>query len=67
MIELVLIFCLAGVPGSCREERPFLKQMSLTTCVMQGQQYALEWLADHPKWALSEWRCEANLPKHQPT
>jgi hypothetical protein len=37
------------------------------SCVMQGQQYALEWLADHPKWALSGWRCEQNVPKHEPS
>jgi hypothetical protein len=67
MTELVLIFCLAGVPGSCREERPLLEQISPASCLMQGQQYALEWLADHPKWALSGWRCEENVPKHQPT
>ena len=67
MTELVLVFCLAGVPGPCREERPLLEQMSLTSCLTEGQQYALEWLADHPKWALSGWRCEENVPKHQPT
>jgi len=66
MTELVLIFCLASVPGSCREERPSLERMSLTSCLMHGQQYALEWLANHPKWALSRWRCEKNVPKHEP-
>jgi hypothetical protein len=67
MTELVLIFCLAGVPSSCREERPLLEQMSPMSCLMHGQQYALEWLADHPKWALSGWRCEENVPKHEPS
>jgi hypothetical protein len=67
MTELVLVFCLAGLPNSCHEERPLLEQMSPMSCVMQGQQYALEWLADHPKWALSGWRCEQNVPKHEPS
>lgn len=67
MAELVLIFCLAGAPTSCQEEHPLLGQMPLTSCLVQAQQYAQEWLSDHPKWALAEWRCERNMPKHQST
>jgi hypothetical protein len=67
MAELVLIFCLAGVPGSCQEEHPLLEHVPLASCLMQGERYAQEWLADHPKWVLSGWRCERNVPKHRPT
>jgi len=45
-------------PGSCQEERPFLSPMPLASCLVEGQLYAQEWLAEHPKWALSAWRCE---------
>jgi hypothetical protein len=64
MAELVLVFCLLSSPASCQEERPFLGQLPLMACLVQGQQYATEWLADHPKWQLSGWRCEQNVP-HQ--
>ncbi len=40
--------------------------MSLQSCVMQGQTYAAEWLAEHPKWMLSRWRCENNVPREEP-
>ena len=65
MAELVLIFCLAGTPGSCQEERPLVADMSLMTCLVQGQQYAANWIADHPKWTLSGWRCEQNVPRQR--
>jgi hypothetical protein len=65
MAELVLIFCLAGTPSSCQEERPLVADMSLMTCLVQGQQYAANWIADHPKWTLSGWRCEQNVPRQR--
>jgi hypothetical protein len=67
MVQIVLIFCLAASPGSCREERPVVEQLSLTSCMVQGQQIAQDWLADHPKWTLSRWRCEQNVPRERPT
>lgn len=42
-----------------------MAQMSLTSCLVQGQQYASDWLADHPKWMLSRWRCEQNVPRQR--
>jgi hypothetical protein len=65
MTALVLVFCLQGAPGSCIEQRP-LESLSLPACLMLGQEYAQEWLAEHPKWALSGWRCENNVPRRQP-
>ncbi len=66
MVQLVLIFCLAASPASCREERPVVEQLSLMTCMVQGQQIAQELLADRPKWMLSRWRCEQNVPRERP-
>jgi hypothetical protein len=66
MVQLVLIFCLAASPTSCREERPVVEQLSLMTCMVQGQQIAQELLADRPKWLLSRWRCEQNVPRERP-
>jgi hypothetical protein len=65
MTELVLVFCLMSSPGACREERPVLADLSPMGCMMQGELVAQEWLADHPKWTLSGWRCEQNLPRRR--
>ena len=35
-------------------------------CLVRGQHYASEWLAEHPKWMLSHWRCEHNIPRQKP-
>jgi hypothetical protein len=58
MITLVLVVCLSTTPDSCREERPIVDVSSPMSCMLQGQQYAIEWLEEHPKWHLSQWRCE---------
>lgn len=65
MAQLVLVFCLMALPGSCREERPLMGEVPLASCLVQGQEYAQEWLADHPKWALWGWRCEETVPRRR--
>jgi hypothetical protein len=63
MIQIVMLFCLVNSPQSCQEQRPSLDMpISLMECTMHGQEIAQGWLADHPKWTLSKWRCEANHP-----
>ena len=66
MTALVLVFCLQATPASCTEQRPY-QNLPLRACLMRGEQYAQEWLAEHPKWILSRWRCEQNIPRQQPT
>ena len=65
MTVLVLVFCLQLMPASCTEQRP-VEDLSLQACLIRGQQYASEWLAEHPKWQLLRWRCEQNVPRQQP-
>jgi hypothetical protein len=65
MTALVLVFCLQATPTSCTEQRP-LENLSLRVCLMSGEQYASEWLAEHPKWTLSRWQCEQNVPRRRP-
>jgi hypothetical protein len=52
-------------PTECREERPMLEEMTLSRCMVQGQQIASNWLAEHPSWALQRWKCENNIPKQR--
>jgi hypothetical protein len=65
MTALVLVFCLQAAPDSCTEQRP-IEDLSPRACLMRGEQYASEWLAEHPKWRLSRWRCEQNVPRQKP-
>ncbi len=65
MTALVLVFCLQSTPAFCTEQRP-IEDLSPQACLMRGEQYASDWLADHPKWMLSRWRCEHNVPRQHP-
>jgi hypothetical protein len=65
MTALVLVFCLQSSPNSCVEQRP-LEDMAPLACIVRAQAYAANWLSDHPKWRLSRWRCEHNIPRQQP-
>jgi hypothetical protein len=65
MVQLVLVFCMLASPTDCREERPMLEAMTLTRCMVQGQQIASDWLAEHPNWTLQRWRCENNIPRQR--
>jgi len=65
MAVLVLVFCLQSAPDSCSEQRP-IEDLSLQVCLMRGELYASAWLAEHPKWMLSRWRCEQNIPRQHP-
>jgi len=66
MVHLVLTFCMLAWQTHCTEERPITEDMGLTACIVEGQQVAQNWLADHPSWMLSRWRCEQNIPKQIP-
>jgi hypothetical protein len=65
MTALVLVFCLQAGPTSCTEQRP-IEDLSLQAYLVRGQRYASEWLAEHPKWMLTRWRCELNVPRQDP-
>jgi hypothetical protein len=77
MIELVLIYCLGDSPpsgataadnSSCIEKRLPMEDFSNpNACMMGAQQRAQEYLVAHPKWHLSGWRCEVDLPKQKST
>jgi hypothetical protein len=67
MVHLVLTFCMLAWQTHCTEERPLLHELSLGACMIQGQQVAQEWLESHPKWMLSRWRCEKDVPRELPS
>jgi hypothetical protein len=65
MMSLVIVACLAVWQSHCQEVRPEMPDTTLIGCTVLGQQVAQEWLADHPKWMLSRWRCEWNKPRER--
>ena len=67
MTALVLVFCLQSTPATCVEVRPMLEKVPAMECLAHGQLYAAHWLEENPKWRLSGWRCEANVPSQKKT
>ena len=58
MVSLILVVCLSANSSICHEEQPpMLEPVSETSCMVQGQILAAQWLEEHPKWALKGWRC----------
>lgn len=67
MIELVLVYCLITDAHVCVEKTlPMEGFGSPVACVSDAQQKAQEFLRDHPKYKLSTWRCEVDVPKQAP-
>ena len=59
MVQLVLVYCLVANGTVCAEQRPsFEAAMTLSGCMMGAQQLAATYVAEHPQWFLSRWRCE---------
>jgi hypothetical protein len=67
MVHLVLTFCMLAWQAHCTEERPLIEAVSPIACMTLGQQVAQDWLATHPKWMLTRWRCERNVPREIPS
>ena len=63
MVSLIRIVCLSATREIRREGRPPVEDVSATSCMLQGQQRASEWLDEHPKWALRGWRCKFGPPE----
>ena len=58
MYVLLLNLCLVAQPSNCHmEQLPFESDMAMTECVERGELEAIEFLRDHPQWALKGWEC----------
>ena len=60
LVQLVLVYCLAAEPSACAEHRPLPEEpgQGLMACVMGAQPEAARWLARHPQYVLTRYRCE---------
>lgn len=57
LASIALIICMASDPGRCEERFPVVIPLSWIGCQTDGQQIALEYLAENPGWTLRGWRC----------
>jgi hypothetical protein len=67
MIQLVLVYCMIENASVCVEDRPtYTEPMSLSGCMTSAQEVAVDYVRDHPRWQLSRWRCEIDVPQKTP-
>ncbi|WP_237153633.1 hypothetical protein [Oryzibacter oryziterrae] len=56
MLELVLLVCMQSSPTQCRDEKLSFDGGPIA-CVQFGQVAAADWVANHPKWMIRQWKC----------
>lgn len=64
MIELLISACLTAAPAPTESCRDFsllfdAREMSVMTCMTQGQPLIAAWSEGHPAWQVRRWRCGA--------
>ena len=57
MIELVIVYCLSAAPDRCVERRTEMENSGPMACTMTAQTLAQQYLATHPAYRMSGWRC----------
>jgi hypothetical protein len=60
LVTLSIVFCLAANPTQCQKlfpEPAETAELGLGNCAIRGQQLAVQWLDQHPRWALDRVRC----------
>jgi hypothetical protein len=58
---LLVVACLTGQPGECREHHLPLPQITnATVCHLGGAVRLREWVADHEGWRLTDVKCLQN-------
>jgi hypothetical protein len=67
VIELIIVYCLVSDAKTCVEKHVPMEDFSNpVACIKGAQQRAQEYLHDHPKYKLTSWRCEIDVPKQTP-
>ncbi|KMK65197.1 hypothetical protein [Puniceibacterium sp. IMCC21224] len=59
MIELVFVTCLSLAPTECRERSLLFTDITPMTCMMGAQPELAKWADSHPKWVVSQWKCQS--------
>lgn len=63
MLVLILTVCSLASPDRCDEARLPFTDVTLMTCMTQGQIAAAEYIDQHPGLRLTRWRCA--LPERE--
>ncbi len=58
MIELLFVTCLSVSPTECQERSMLFTDISPMTCMMGAQPELAKWVNEHPKWKVSQWKCQ---------
>jgi len=58
MIELLFVACLSTAPDTCRERSLLYTDITPMTCAMGAQPELAKWVATHPNWTISRWKCQ---------
>ena len=59
LIELIVTVCAIAQPAQCEEQHlQFAASMSPNQCAMAAPPYIAQWVAEHPKWQATKWRCD---------
>lgn len=58
VIELLISACLTTAPG-CRDFSLLFdaREVSLVTCMIEGQAVLAPWQQEHPGWQVQQWTC----------
>jgi len=61
MIEILLSVCLVTNPATCKDVslNYMSDQVTPQQCMFRGQVAISRWVAGHPKWQLTKWKCGA--------
>jgi hypothetical protein len=58
MIELVFAACLVAEVDRCQTHSLLFQDISMMTCMVQGQARLAEWSEAYPGWQIKKWRCQ---------
>lgn len=59
IIEILFTACLIASPDQCEPKAlQFAENVAPMACLMQAQPYLAQWTTQHPKWRVTEWRCQ---------
>lgn len=59
MIELLFVACLSAQPDVCEERSMLYTDITPASCMFGAQPALATWVAGHPAWEISSWRCRA--------
>jgi len=57
MVQLLFVACTVLSQQSCEERSLIFTDITPMSCMMGAQPELARWVAEHPNWTVSRWRC----------